>query len=178
MTKNRAKVLSSEVLYSGNVFSVRRDRVIEPGGVRSTRDVVEHRGSVVLLPVFPNGDVLLVRQYRHAVGNSLWELVAGRIEPGEQPTTAARRELHEEAGYTAQRMRKILEFYPSPGFVSERMWIYLATGLTAGEARPEEDERIASRRFPLRDVERMIRGGTLVDGKSLAAILYYGRFLK
>lgn len=178
MSAERAKVLSSKSLYKGRVFGVRRDRVIEPGGVSVTRDVVVHNGSVVLLPVFPDGDILLVRQYRHAAGRSLWELVAGRLEPGERPIAAARRELHEEAGYTARRLRKMLDLFPSPGFVSERMWVFLARGLVRGEAQPEDDERIAPRRFPLATVERMIRRGTLVDGKSLAAILYYSRFLR
>jgi ADP-ribose diphosphatase len=178
MSAERTRILSSKVLYDGKVFGVRRDRVVEPGGRTETRDIVVHRGSVVVLPVFPNGDVLLIRQYRHAAGRSLWELVAGRVEPGERPITAARRELEEESGYSARRLRKMLELFPSPGFVTERMWIFLARELTHGQARPEEDERIAARRFAFPAVERMIRSGALVDGKSVAAILYYERFLR
>jgi ADP-ribose diphosphatase len=178
MSTDRGKVLGSEILYEGKVFAVRRDRVAEPGGGTHTRDIVVHRGSVVVLPVFPNGDILLVRQYRHAAGRSLWELVAGRVEPGERPIAGARREFKEETGYAVRRLRKMLELFPSPGFVSERMWIFLARGLAAGDARPEEDERITTRRFSFAAVERMIRRGTLVDGKSVAAILYYARFLR
>src|SRR5229473_4645334 len=135
----RARVLKSETMYAGPVFGVRKDRVVEPGGVTVIRDVVTHSGSVVLLPLFDDGRVLLVRQYRHAVGTYLWELVAGRIEPRESPLAAAKRELLEETGYTARRFRKLLDVFPTPGFVTESMMIFLATGLSAGVARPEED---------------------------------------
>lgn len=169
----RVKVLESKMMFRGPVFGVRRDRVIEPGGIEVVRDTVTHHGSVVLLPVFPNGDILLIRQYRHAVGTSLWELVAGRIEPGESPLKAAYRELVEETGYRARRFRKLFAAYPTPGFVSEKMIIYAAEGLTAGASRPEADERILSRRFSLAQALRMIRRGSLCDAKSIAAILFY-----
>ncbi len=169
------KVLSSRTIYTGPVFGVRHDRVIEPGGIEVTRDVVTHFGSVVLLPVFPDGRILLVRQYRHAVGQFLWELVAGRIEPGESPQSAARRELLEETGCTAQRYRKLLDIFPTPGFVSERMIVYLAEGLKEGASQPEADERLTARRFRLAELDRMMRRGMLRDAKSIAAILYYAR---
>ena len=178
MAKARAKVLTSKVMYSGPVFGVRRDRVVEPGGIAATRDVVTHGGSVVLLPVFSDGRVLLVRQYRHAVGRFLWELVAGRIEPGEKALEAARRELLEETGYTARRFRKLLDIFPTPGFVSEHMVVLAAEGLTPGAARPEADEKIAVRRFTLRELETMIRRGRLRDAKSIAGILFYSRFVR
>ena len=173
MGKPRARVLESKVVYSGPVFGVRQDRVREPGGVECTRDVVTHAGSVVLLPVFSDGRLLLVRQYRHAVGAYLWELVAGRIEPGESPLAAARRELLEETGYTGRRFRRLLDVFPTPGFVSERMVVYAVEGLTPGSARPEADERIRARRFSLRELEVMMRRGRLRDAKSIAGILYY-----
>jgi len=171
-------VLSSRVVFAGRVFSVRRDRVSEPGGVVVARDIVVHPGSVVVMPVFPGGQILLVRQYRHAARAFLWELVAGRVDAGESPLQAAHRELAEETGYSARRLRKLLEIFPSPGFVSERMWIFSATGLTRGAARPEGDERITVRHFSLAAAEQMIRRGTLRDAKSIAAILFYARFVR
>ena len=178
MLKHRARVLHTETLYEGKVFSVRQDRICEPGGTVVTRDIVVHRGSVVVLPIFPDGGILLVRQYRHALGASLWELVAGRLEAGESRAAAARRELIEETGYAARRMKQILELFPSPGFVTERMWIFAATGLRRGRARPEDDERISARTFSLATLEKMIRRGSLHDAKSVGAILFYSRFLK
>jgi ADP-ribose pyrophosphatase len=177
-TADKAKVLATKTIYKGKVFSVRQDRVIEPGGVEVTRDIVEHRGSVVVLPVFPDGDILLIRQYRHAMGDFLWELVAGRVEEGESRPASARRELLEETGYTARSVKQILEIVPSPGFCTERMWIFAATGLREGAAQPEEDERITARKVPLAALEKMIRRGSLHDGKSVSAILFYARFLK
>ena len=178
MPSRRARILETKTLYQGKVFSVRQDRIAEPGGIEATRDIVVHRGSVVILPVFPDGGILLVRQYRHALGAFLWELVAGRLEAGESKSAGARRELIEETGYTAGRMQQILEIFPSPGFVTERMWIFAATGLRRGVAQPEADERISARKFSLAALEKMIRGGSLHDGKSVAAILFYSRFLK
>jgi ADP-ribose pyrophosphatase len=178
MPNRGARILSRKTLYQGNVFSIRQDRLTEPGGVEVTRDIVVHRGSVVLLPIFPDGEILLVRQYRHAIGASIWELVAGRIEAGESRAAGARRELIEETGYTARRVRQILEIFPSPGFVTERMWIFAATGLRQGSAQPEEDERITAKKFSLGALEKMIVRGQLRDAKSVAAILFYSQFLK
>jgi ADP-ribose pyrophosphatase len=174
--KQRGKTLSSHVVFTGKVFSVRHDEVSEPGGIVAGRDIVVHPGSVVVMPVFPDGKILLIRQYRHTAQDFLWELVAGRVDAGESPTAAAHRELAEETGYAAKRLKKLLEIFPSPGFVAEIMWIFAATGLTQGAATPEEDERIEARRFSLRQAEKMIRSGKLRDAKSIAGILYYSRF--
>jgi ADP-ribose pyrophosphatase len=172
-----AKVVSSETIYEGPVFGVRRDEVIEPSGVRAIREVITHPGSVVVLPVLPDGRILLIQQYRHATRQYLWELVAGRMDPGETPKVAAARELIEETGFRAKRMRVFLDVYPTPGFLEERMFILLAEGLTAGEAEPEEDEKIISRAYSRKQLEGMIRRGRLRDAKSIAGILYYLRFL-
>jgi ADP-ribose pyrophosphatase len=171
-----AKVLKSEVLYHGKVFRLQRDTVIEPGGVQAERDIIVHPGSVVVLPIFKDGRVLLIRQYRHSVGEFLWELVAGRKESNESPAAAARRELVEETGYTAKRLRRLMRVVPTPGFVNEWMWIFAAEGLTKGTAQPEEDEKITPRIYTLKQAEKMIERGTLRDAKSICGILYYMRF--
>jgi ADP-ribose pyrophosphatase len=181
MTKtaqSTARVLDSKLLYSGPIFGVTRDRVIEPGGVEATRDVVTHSGSVVVMPIFPNGDVLLIRQYRHSVKTFLWELVAGRIEHGESALSAAKRELREETGFRARRYRKLLHLFPTPGFLSEYLDLFAAEGLAAGAATPEADEQITARRFKAAEIERMIRAGKMQDSKSVAGLLYYLHFLK
>lgn len=173
----KAKILSSTTIYEGPVFGIRRDEVMEPSGVHAIREVITHPGSVVVLPVLPDGRILLIRQYRHATRQYLWELVAGRMDPGETPKVAAARELKEETGYRAKRMRVFLDVFPTPGFLEERMFILLAEGLTAGAAEPEEDERIISRAYTRRQLEVMIRRGKLRDAKSVAGMLFYFRFL-
>src|SRR3989440_669443 len=173
----KARVLSSSTIYEGPVFGIRRDEVIEPSGVRAIREVITHAGSVVVLPVRPDGRILLIQQYRHAAGQYLWELVAGRVDPGETPKAAAARELIEETGYRAKRFRVFLDVFPTPGFLEERMFILLAEGLTAGEAEPEEDEKITFRSYDRKQLEEMMRSGKLRDAKSIAGILYYFRFL-
>lgn len=178
LATEKAKVLHSEILYQGKVFRLQRDTVIEPGGVQVARDIVVHPGSVVVLPIFQDGRVLLIRQYRHAAGGFLWELVAGRKEPHEAPAVAARRELLKETGYTAKRLRKLLRVIPTPGFVHEWMWIFAAENLIEGAAHPEEDEKITPRKFTMRQVDSMIKRGTLRDAKSIAGLLYYMRYVK
>ena len=173
----KAKILRSSIIYNGPVFGLRRDEVIEPSGIRTTREVITHPGSVVVLPVLPDGQILLIQQYRHATRQYLWELVAGRFDAGESPKVAAARELIEETGYRAKRFRIFLDVFPTPGFLEERMFILLAEGLTAGEAQPEEDEKIISRAYNRKQLEEMIRSGKLRDAKSIAGILFYFRFL-
>jgi ADP-ribose pyrophosphatase len=172
-----AKILRSEIVYKGPVFGLRRDEVLEPGGVRAIREVITHPGSVVVLPVLPDGRILLIRQYRHATRQYLWELVAGRIDAGESVRKAAARELIEETGYRAQRLRPFLEMFPTPGFLEERMHILLAERLTPGEAQPEEDERIDAKAFAPSEVERMIQKNILRDAKTIAGLLYYFRYM-
>ena len=173
----RLHVLSSTVLCTGRVFSVRRDQVVEPSGLEATREIVVHHGSVVVLPVLPDGRIVLIRQYRYAAGQYLWELVAGHKEPGENPVAGARRELREETGYRARRIQKLLDVFPSPGLLGERMEIFLAEGLTKGKARPEDDEKITQQIVTLREAERWIRSGKIRDAKSVSGILYYAAFV-
>jgi ADP-ribose pyrophosphatase len=173
----RARVVSSKVLFRGRVFTLKRDRVAEPSGIVTTREIIEHPGSVVVLPVLSDGRIVLIRQYRHAAGQYLWELVAGHKEPHESAATGVHRELLEETGYSARRIRKLLEIFPSPGLLGERMDIFLAEGLTKGKAQPEEDEKITQKIVTLREAEKWIRSGKIIDSKSVAGILYYARFV-
>jgi ADP-ribose pyrophosphatase len=177
MAGNRAKIVRSTTVFKGTVFDVRRDEIVEPDGLRATRDIVTHSGSVVVMPVFPNGDVLLVRQFRYAAGEYLWELVAGSKEPNESARAGARRELLEETGYKARRIRLLVEVIPTPGFLTETMAIFSAEGLKPGPPRPEADEHIEARRFSQSEVLSMIRRGSVRDAKTIVGILYYLRFV-
>jgi len=148
---------------------------LEPTGVRGRRDIVRHTGWVVILAVDETHSeprLLLVRQYRHAAQQYLWELCAGRMDKGENELTAAKRELLEETGYSAGRWKRILKFYASPGFVAETMSIYLATSLRSGIAQPEEDEVIQIKFFPLSAAVRMVMAGRIHDGKTISGILW------
>jgi ADP-ribose pyrophosphatase len=173
----KAKILTSEMIYQGKVFGVRRDEIIEPTGVRAVREVVTHRGSVVVLPVLPDGRIVMVRQYRHATRQYLWELVAGSMERGEDPKKGAQRELLEETGYRAKKISVFLDLFPTPGFLEERMYLLLAEGLTAGKARPEEDEKLLVAAYTRAQLEQMMRAGKMRDAKSVAGLLYYFSFL-
>lgn len=177
-SKQIAKIVKSEVRYSGPIFGVRRDEVIEPGGVRTSREVITHSGSVVVLPVLPDGRVILIRQYRHATRCYLWELVAGRMDEGESIKEAAARELLEETGYRAKKLKVFLDMWPTPGFLEERMYVLLAQGLKAGEAQPEEDEKIEAKAFKLKELKQMLQQGKLHDAKTIAGLLFYMRFLR
>jgi ADP-ribose pyrophosphatase len=173
----KAKIVRSKLVYDGPVFGIRRDELIEPGGVRTKREMITHSGSVVVMPILDDGRIVLIRQYRHAARQYLWELVAGRIDEGESPRKGAARELIEETGYRAKKFRIFLDFFPSPGFLEERMFILLAEDLTLGEAHPEEDEKIVARAFRREELEQMIQKRVIRDGKTIAGLLYYFRFL-
>lgn len=168
----RFRVLHSKTVYDGKVVRLQVDRVVEPGGVTAVREVVSHPGSVVVLPRLPDGRVLLIRQFRYAAQRHLWELVAGGIESGETPLQAARRELLEETGYRARIFRPMFAFFPSPGFVSEKMHLMEARGLTLAEARPEADERIRLGRFTGAELRRMLRAKRIEDGKTLVGLFW------
>jgi ADP-ribose pyrophosphatase len=173
----KVKLISSRTVYSGPVFWVTTDQVQEPGGVRARRDIIHHTGSVVVLAVDDSVSpprILLERQYRHAAQDYLWELPAGRIDPGEKPLPAAQRELLEETGYAADHWRRILYFYASPGFVDETMSVYMATGLRAGKAQPEEDEVILKRMVALPAAVGMVTKGTIRDAKTISSIFVAG----
>lgn len=176
-----SRVVSSTVAFEGPVFTVFTDHVQEPDNVRARRDVIRHSGSVVVLAVDDSRRVpaiLLERQYRYAADARMWELPAGRIDPGEDQLTAAKRELLEETGFTAGRWQRALSFYVSPGFLDERMHVYLARGLRRGTAQPEEDERIAIRFFPLPQAVNMALSGKIIDAKTLASVFWLEKKLR
>ena len=174
----KATILKSETIFEGKSFGVRRDQLIEPTGVQTMREVVTHPGSVVVLPVLPDGRIVLVRQYRHATGQYLWELVAGRMERGENPKEGAARELIEETGYRGKKFTIFLEVFPTPGFLEEKMFLLLAEKLTLGEAQPEEDEKLIVKAYTKKQLEEMIRTKKLRDAKTVAGLLFYFRFLE
>lgn len=170
-----AQVLSSKIVYDGKVFKVTCDKVKEPSGITATRDVVRHSGSIVVLAIDEAGAeprVLLERQYRYAAQDYLWELPAGRIDPGEEPLAGAKRELIEETGYRARQWKRAVIFYSSPGFLDETMAIYFARGLTSGEAEPEEDESIECKLVLMSQVIDWIFSGKIRDGKTIAGVLW------
>lgn len=177
-----AKILDSQVAYEGPLFRVLKDRIIEPGGRESVRDVIRHNGSVVILAVDPakrkkDPWVVVERQYRHAAGQFLWELPAGKLDAGETALDGAKRELAEETGYDAKKWSAMVEYYASPGFLGESMKVFLAEGLIAGDAHPEEDEHIDFRLVKLSDLLEMVDKGKIIDGKTLTTILLYARHL-
>mgnify|MGYP000297783468 CR=1 FL=1 len=161
------KLISSEERYRTPIFWITEDRAVDPDGFEIQRSIVRHRGSAVMMALDARQRILLVRQYRLPARQSLWELPAGRLDEGETPLRAARRELEEETGYRARKWRKLISFYPSPGYVAEKMTIFLATELTRGKANPMEDERIGIRWFTPRELEQGIARGRIVDGKTM-----------
>ena len=180
VTSGAAEVLSSEVVFEGPLFRVLRDRLIEPGGGENVRDIVRHNGSVVILAIDKSKNkrnpwIVMARQYRHAAGRFLWELPAGKLEPGEDALTGAQRELQEETGYLAKKWKPLVEYYASPGFLGESMKVFLAEGLVAGEAHPEEDEKIELRLVKLSEIVKLIEKGAILDGKTLTSVLLYAR---
>ena len=163
------KITNSKVVYRSKVFHVTEDFAIDKEtGFKIERAIIRHPGSAVMMAVDPRKRILLVRQYRLPAEAELWELPAGRIDAGETALAAAKRELVEETGYKARKWTKLASYFPSPGFLQEKMTIYLAEKLTEGEATPMDDERIEKRWFPHKKLARMIRAGKIVDGKTIS----------
>jgi ADP-ribose pyrophosphatase len=179
-TAETAQMLSSEVVYQGPLFRVLHDKLIEPGGRESERDIIRHNGSVVILAMDRSKDkrnpwIVVERQYRHAARQFLWELPAGKLDAGEDALTGAKRELAEETGYSAKKWKPLVEYYASPGFLGESMKVFVAEGLLAGDAHPEDDEQIEFRLVKLSELLKMIEKGAILDGKTLSSVLLYAR---
>jgi ADP-ribose pyrophosphatase len=181
-SEETARLLGTEIAYEGALFRVQRDHIVEPGGREGYRDIIKHSGSVVILAVDPakrkkDPWIVIERQYRHAAGQFLWELPAGKLDPGESPLDGAKRELAEETGYSAKKWSPLMEYFASPGFLGEAMKVFLAEGLIAGDAHPEEDEQIDFRLVKLSELLEMVDKGKIADGKTLTTILLYARKL-
>ena len=164
-------VLSRREIYSGRVLRLEVDDVREPNGATGIREVVRHRGSVAALPVHDDGRVVLVQQWRHPVGALMWELPAGLMNAGESPAEGAARELEEETGLRAARVEPIADFYTTPGFCDERMYVFRATGFTQVPPRPDDDEEIEVKTCTLEEALEMVRTGQIREGKTLVALL-------
>ncbi|GAC1419275.1 MAG: hypothetical protein NVSMB62_11800 [Acidobacteriaceae bacterium] len=183
VSAGEATLLHSELAYKGKVFNVYKDTLIEPSGHQNTREIVRHSGSVVMLAVDESanaGDptVILIRQYRHAAGQFLIELPAGRIDSGEKPLAAAKRELIEETGFKAKRWDLLVKYFASPGFLGEWMQIYLARDIRSGLATPEEDEQIELLPMPLSEAMTLVADGKIHDGKTLIGLSLYAAALR
>lgn len=166
------KITESREAYTCKLFHVTEEKAVEPKtGFQIERSVVRHNGSAVMLAMDDKKRILLVRQYRLPAEKYLWELPAGKLDAGEKPLQAAKRELAEETGYQARTWKKLVSFYPSPGYVAERMTIFLATGLTEGTATPMEDERIETRWFKRKEIGAMIEDGKIEDAKTIIGYL-------
>jgi len=166
-----ARVLSHRRVYSGRVLALDVDEIEEPGGVRATREVVRHSGSVVILAVDEQDRLALVGQYRYPVDGVLWGVAAGRRDPGESPEEGARRELEEEVGARAATVEHVLSFFASPGFCDEVMHLFRASGLSLGPARPEADEQIETCWVTLAEARALADRGEVKDAKTLLAVL-------
>ncbi len=175
-----APVSSSELAYKGPLFSVFKERVHEPGVEPVDRDVIRHNGSVVILAVDDSKSkkdpmIVVERQYRHAAQQYLYEIPAGKVDGGEERLAAAKRELIEETGFRAKKWTKLTRYFASPGFLGEWMQVYIAEGLTPGEAQPEPDERLQIHLVPLSELLRLIDAGEIRDGKTLVSVMLYAR---
>lgn len=167
----KPETLASETIYIGKVFDIRVDKVRE-GDVEYQRDIVVHPGSVVIVPVFEDGTVALARQYRHAAGKTMLELAAGTLEPSEDALTGAARELEEEIGVRAGKIEKLCEFYVSPGFLTEKMHVFLATELTEVGQKLEDDEILTVERCTFAALNEKIRNGEIEDAKTIVGIMF------
>ncbi len=171
MSDDAPKVIDSKEIYAGRIFRVRIDTV-EQEGKRREIELVVHPGSFAVAALPADDKIVLVRQYRHPAGLSLWEIPAGTAEPGEPPEAGAKRELREETGCLADTWELLATLYPTPGFCTECVRLYVARGLHAGPQQLQEDERIEVRHVSFQDAWRMQASGEIIDMKTMVALLW------
>ncbi|MBN4048139.1 NUDIX hydrolase [bacterium AH-315-O15] len=164
-----------QTVFEGRIFTLGVESITLPRGERLEAEIIRHPGSVVLIQVTDRGEIVLVRQYRHAIGRSVWELPAGSLKPGEDPRAAAVRECHEETGLIPSAVERLGAFFPTPGYSDEEMTFYRATGLReAADGDPvavqDEDEDIESRAFAVNAIRQMVASGELIDLKTVAGL--------
>ena len=162
--------IKSDTVYQGKMVNLRVDQVRLQSGRTSSREVVEHPGSVGIIPIDKDGNVILIRQFRYAVGELLWEIPAGKLDPGENPEDCAIRELEEETSYLAGRLEKVTSFYTSPGFSSEMLHLFIGTDLLPGRGQPDDDENIETYRLSREAIETMMKDGEIRDAKTLLGL--------
>jgi len=172
------KALDSNIIYRGRILNLRVDTVQLPDGRTGKREIVEHSGAVIIIPVNQDGQLLLVRQYRYAIGRSTLEAPAGNIEPGEDLESAARRELQEETGYKAKELTRLCSFFSTPGFCSEELHIFFASNLTLLEQNLDDDEFVEVFPVPWEEAIKMIWLGEICDAASVAGILAVDSHMK
>lgn len=165
------KTLEKKLIYSGRVINLRCDEVLLPNGKHGKREVVEHRGGACVLCIM-EGKAVLVRQFRYPYGEELLELPAGKLNPGEDPELAARRELEEETGLVAKKLRHLFTLYPSPGYTDEKIYVYKAEEVEKGRQCLDEDEFLNVVYMPLGELYEKIGRGEICDSKTLAALLF------
>lgn len=172
------ELIKSEILLKGRAFAIRRDWMKTPDGRETKFDIIEHGGSAVIVPLDADGNLIFVRQYRHAAGTDLLELPAGTLDENEEPAVCAAREIREETGYAARKLEKIGEFYLAPGYSTEFMVVYLATDLKYDPLEADADEFLSVEKIPLEKAFDMAEAGEMPDAKSLAALLLVRKYLK
>jgi len=168
----KESTISSRTIYKGRVLRLHVDRVRLPSGRVTAREIVEHPGAAAIIPILDNGKLLVVKQYRAATRRELMEIPAGTLEPSESPISCAKRELIEETGYAAKRIRKLFSCYLAPGYSTEKIHFFLATRIVPAKGRQEEDELIATQTINLREALRAIERGKIQDAKTISALYY------
>ena len=172
------KTLSENTIFKGKVFTVKEKQVQLENGSVHRREVVLHNGGASVIPVDDEGNVYMVRQFRSPFECEVLEIPAGKLEPGEDPFAAAQRELKEETGFTAEKYYNLGEMWPTVGYCGEKIYIYLATGLTRGDKDPDEDEFLSTVKIPFDQAVEMCMDGQIVDGKTLVGLLKAKEILK